>query len=232
MTEESQKQSGWLVFVRDVAIMALLIFAARSAFADWYRVPTGSMKPTILEGDRVFVNRVAYDLKIPFTRVHLMKWGDPERGQVVVLHSPKDGTRLIKRVIGVPGDEIQIRDQMLFINGSPISVEPLAPSELDAVNDMMPSDLVNHSFGLEALPGQSHAVMHRNGLAFRNAYDIEVPQDHYYVMGDNRDSSADSRVFGLVHRDLVVGHAKSIIMSFDQEQFLSPRWDRFFESLR
>lgn len=231
MEGETKKGQGWVVFVRDVAFMAFLIFAARSAFADWYKVPTGSMKPTILEGDRVFVNRAAYDLKVPFTRVHLFKWGDPERGQVVVLHSPIDDTRLIKRVVGVPGDHIEMQDQDLRLNGLPVVVEPIVPEELSGLDGMGDKDKNNHVFSMERLPGKAHPVMHRALTYHRRAYDIEVPEGYYFVMGDNRDNSADSRAFGLVERDRIVGHAKKVVVSFDHESFLTPRWDRFFESL-
>src|SRR5215470_3465194 len=103
--------------VKVFAIMLLVICSLRSALADWNDVPTGSMKPTIEEGDRVVVNKLAYDLKIPFTTIELAKWGDPKRGDIVVLFSPVDGTRLVKRVVGTPGDKIGMRENQLFVNG-------------------------------------------------------------------------------------------------------------------
>lgn len=232
MSKTESRSKGWVSFVRDVAVMAFLIFAARSAFADWYKVPTGSMKPTILEGDHVFVNRVAYDLKLPFTRIHVMKWGDPQRGQVVVLHSPQDNKRLIKRVVAVPGDRLQIRNDVLWLNGEQVSSLPIEADQLDSASAMAPRDLQQSLFSVEQLPGQSHIIMHNMQVFRRPSYDIEVPEDFYFVMGDNRDNSADSRAFGLVHRDYFVGHAKRILTSFDQDELFAPRWDRFFEDLR
>ena len=98
-------------------VMILIISSLRSALADWNDVPTGSMKPTIQEGDRVVVNKLAYDLKVPFTMIELAKWGDPKRGDIVVLFSPEDGVRLVKRVVAVPGDRIEMRNEQLFVNG-------------------------------------------------------------------------------------------------------------------
>src|SRR5213593_920316 len=105
--------------------MLLVISSLRSALADWNDVPTGSMKPTIEEGDRVVVNKLAYDLKIPFTMIEVAKWGDPKRGDIVVLFSPVDGVRLVKRVVAVPGDRIEMRENQLFVNGRAASWKPL-----------------------------------------------------------------------------------------------------------
>src|SRR5437667_11789572 len=107
-------------------IMALVLFAARSSFADWNKVPTGSMKPTILEGDRIFINKLAYDLKVPFTTWHIAEWSNPQRGDIVVFFSPHDGQRLVKRVIGLPGDTIELRNNALVINGDPVTYQPIA----------------------------------------------------------------------------------------------------------
>jgi len=101
-------------------ILALVLFSIRSSLADWNDVPTGSMKPTILEGDRVFVNKLAYDLKVPFTTRHVTEWSNPQRGDIVVFFSPKDGTRLVKRVIGLPGDTVELQNERLVINGQPV----------------------------------------------------------------------------------------------------------------
>src|SRR5216683_5240260 len=106
-----------LIEIRIFLAMLLVVSSLRSALADWNDVPTGSMKPTIEEGDRVVVNKLAYDLKVPFTTFEVLKWGDPQRGDIVVLFSPVDGTRLVKRVIGVPGDKIELRENELFVNG-------------------------------------------------------------------------------------------------------------------
>src|SRR5881398_2860983 len=110
-------------------VMILIISSLRSALADWNDVPTGSMKPTIQEGDRVVVNKLAYDLKVPFTMIELAKWGDPKRGDIVVLFSPEDGVRLVKRVVAVPGDRIEMRDEQLFVNGRAASWKPVGSSD-------------------------------------------------------------------------------------------------------
>src|SRR5437870_12611290 len=137
--------------IRVFLAMLLVVSSLRSALADWNDVPTGSMKPTIEEGDRVVVNKLAYDLKIPFTTIELFKWGDPKRGDIVVLFSPVDGTRLVKRVIAVPGDRIEMRENQLFVNGGAASLKPIGSSD-DA--EQGPSVLVQ-----ETLNGRTHKVM-------------------------------------------------------------------------
>src|ERR1051325_11375128 len=107
-------QHWWRKEIRPLLILALVVFSLRSSLADWSDVPTGSMKPTILEGDRIYVNKLAYDLKIPFTTRHIAEWDNPHRGDIVVFYSPHDGTRLVKRVIGVPGDTIELRQDQLI----------------------------------------------------------------------------------------------------------------------
>src|ERR1044071_1016970 len=104
--------------IKVFVLMLLVVSSLRSALADWNDVPTGSMKPTIQEGDRVVVNKLAYDLKIPFTTIDVVKWGDPKRGDIVVLFSPRDGVRLVKRVVALPGDTVELRENQLFVNGN------------------------------------------------------------------------------------------------------------------
>ena len=96
----------WKREIRPLLILALIMFSIRSSLADWNVVPSGSMQPTILVGDRVLVNKLAYDLKVPFTTWHIAEWSNPQRGDIVVFFSPKDGTRMVKRVIGLPGDTL------------------------------------------------------------------------------------------------------------------------------
>src|SRR5450755_3383604 len=111
------KKPTWWQQLRGIVFIVVLFAAFRSAIADWNDVPTGSMIPTILEGDRIFVNKLAYDLKAPFTTTHLFTWANPNRGEVVVFFSPSDGVRLVKRVIAIPGDVVELRDNRLFLNG-------------------------------------------------------------------------------------------------------------------
>src|SRR4051812_22093644 len=113
----------WQREIRPLLLLVLVVCSIRSSLADWNDVPTGSMKPTILEGDRVFVNKLAYDLKIPFTTRHVVEWSNPERGDIVVFFSPYDGKRLVKRVIGLPGDTIELRNDVLVLNGEPIQYQ-------------------------------------------------------------------------------------------------------------
>src|SRR6266705_2431156 len=119
-TLRSRVRKWWRQEIRPLLILALVLFSIRSSLADWSDVPTGSMKPTILEGDRVYVNKLAYDLKVPFTTWHIVEWSNPQRGDIVVFYSPYDGQRLVKRVIGLPGDHLELRNEGLILNGQPI----------------------------------------------------------------------------------------------------------------
>ena len=207
--------------------MALVVCSIRSSLADWNDVPTGSMKPTILEGDRVYVNKVAYDLKVPFTTWHLAEWANPERGDIVVFFSPYDGKRLVKRVIGLPGDLIELRNDALILNGKPVEY-PSIPEE--RLLDVAPGDRANHLFAIEHLSGRPHPVAAFPGVpAKRDFGPVRVPDGQYFMMGDNRDDSFDSRYYGPVERGRIVGKATAVVLSFDHQHYWVPRWHRWFE---
>ena len=219
----------WRQEVRPLLVLALVMFSVRSSLADWNDVPTGSMKPTILEGDRVFVNKLAYDLKVPFTTRHIAEWGDPQRGDIVVFYSPKDGQRLVKRVIGLPGDTVELRNDQLIINGQPVEYAPADP-EMAAQLSGIERD--RGVFATEELPASPHAVMAINGIsAMRTFAPVQVPAGRYFMMGDNRDNSFDSRYFGTVARGQIVGRATSVVLSINKENHWLPRWGRTFSSL-
>src|SRR3954462_5474797 len=145
----------WREEIRPLMILAAVVFSIRSSFADWNDVPTGSMKPTILEGDRVFVNKLAYDFKVPFTTLHLAEWSAPGRGDIVVFYSPKDGTRLVKRTVGLPGDTIELRNNQLVINGEAVEYKPIAE---ELLRDVTAKDRSSSVYSDEQLPNRSHAV--------------------------------------------------------------------------
>src|SRR5664280_1818071 len=107
--------SLWRKWLRPLNIAAAIVFPLKSSLAEWNYIPSGSMIPTLLPGDLVWVNKLAYDLKVPFTTRHLAEWGDPRRGDVAVFYSPADGLRLVKRVIGLPGEVVESRDDRLYI---------------------------------------------------------------------------------------------------------------------
>src|SRR5207248_10542659 len=146
----------WTKEIRPLLLLALVLFSIRSSLADWNDVPTGSMKPTILEGDRVFVNKLAYDLKVPFTTWHIAEWSNPQRGDIVVFYSPHDETRLVKRVIGLPGDLIELRNDQLVVNGGPIVYAPL---DTEISGQLTESERQQSLFAAEQLPTHAHAVM-------------------------------------------------------------------------
>lgn len=192
------------------------MFMFRSAVADWNSVPTGSMKPTILEGDRILVNKIAYDIRVPFTHISLLKLSDPKRGDIIVFDSKAADERLVKRVVGVPGDTVEMRNNVLWINGKRLAYRDM-PAPAPATDR------------LENLSGIEHAVRIRNFLS--GFQPVKVPEGHYLVLGDNRDNSADSRVIGFVPRGEIVGRTRSVVMSLDYENFYFPRPDRFFHTL-
>ena len=192
--------------------MILIVSSLRSALADWNDVPTGSMKPTIQEGDRVVVNKLAYDLKVPFTTINIVKWGDPERGDIVVLFSPVDGTRLVKRVVAVPGDQVEMRDNQLFVNGQLAKQSPIAIAEL-ATTTARRTSLD------EDLYGHTHKIMLTPEIpAVRSFGPVAVPEGNYFVLGDNRDNSNDSRFIGFIERRRIVGKAVAVAFSLDRKR--------------
>jgi signal peptidase I len=210
--------------IRVFALMILIVSSLRSALADWNDVPTGSMKPTIQEGDRVVVNKLAYDLKIPFTMIDIFKWGDPKRGDIVVLFSPKDGTRLVKRVVAVPGDKVEMRDNQLFVNGQLARQSPIT---FISSEDQGPAYVLD-----ENLYGRMHKIMISPEIGATRSFGPEtVPKGHYFVLGDNRDNSNDSRYIGFIERRRIVGEAVAVAFSLDRKHYFIPRFNRFFEGL-
>src|SRR6185436_3961428 len=116
----------WQKEIRPLLVLALILFSIRSSLADWNDVPTGSMRPTILEGDRIWINKLAYDLKVPFMTRHIAEWSNPQRGDIAVFYSPHDGKRLVKRVVGLPGDTLELRENSVILNGEPVEYQPIA----------------------------------------------------------------------------------------------------------
>ena len=204
---------------RSLIIFISLMLVFRSAFADWNTVPTGSMKPTILEGDRILVNRMAYDLRIPFTHISLHKIADPARGDIIIFDSEVTGDKMVKRVIGIPGDVVEMRNNELIINGERLSYADLSTTGVmeDKTEDLL---------------GIEHMIrVHRQGSQLSSFAPVTVPEGVYLALGDNRDNSSDSRVIGFVPRDEIVGRSRSVVMSFNYDNYYIPRSDRFFKSI-
>lgn len=234
---ENRLKTFWYEW-RTVIIFLVVMILFRSAIADWNQVPSGSMKPTILEGDRVIVNKLAYDLKVPFTTWHLMEWSEPRTGEIVTFYSPRDGKLLIKRVIGVPGDTISMNNNQLYVNGQPASYSRL---DTDIVDQLDTYHRTHHVFFYERFGSTDHPVMiasdevplRRPGPPTR--YDsfasLLIPEGHYMMLGDNRDHSSDSRVLGLISRDRIMGRAHTVAFSVDYDDYYLPRKDRFVRPL-
>ena len=228
-TLRSRARRWWRQEICPLLILALVLFSIRSSLADWNDVPSGSMQPTILVGDRIFVNKLAYDLKVPFTTWHLAQWSNPQRGDIVVFYSPHDGTRLVKRVVGLPGDTVELRNDQLVINGNPVEYVPL-PAEIS--NQLSKTERQNSVFATEQLSAHPHAVMAIPRVPAKRTFGpVQVPEGHYFMMGDNRDNSFDSRYFGVVERKEIVGKATAVVLSLDRNHYWLPRGQRFFTAL-
>ncbi len=224
---EKGRHSGLIRGIAELAIMALVIFGARSSLADWNHVPSGSMEPTLLVGDVILVDRLAYDLKLPFTHWHLAKWADPKRGDIVVFHTGRADMPdlLVKRVIGLPGDIIALDHDRLIVNGVPVAYRPAATG---VARDLAARERGPGRIAREALPGRAHAVMVMPGPMPHDTFGpVRVPPGKYLMLGDNRDNSADSRYFGFVDRAQILGRATRVLVSFDYDDDFLPRRDRF-----
>ena len=225
-----QKAKHLLVANRSLLIFFGLMMIFRSAVADWMYVSSGSMNPTIVEGDRILVDKNAYGWRIPFTTVVLAQGNDPVRGDIVIFDSPEDEKTLVKRVIGLPGDTVEMRDEHVLINGIALDY---GLEQVSADNDLPRATREQqHHYLAERLGNQVHPIMLLpDRPAARSFGPIIVPENQYLVLGDNRDNSKDSRYIGLVTRARIVGRAFGVAYSLDAEHWYRPRADRFFSAL-
>ena len=160
--------------------MILILVAFRWSFADQYRVPTGSMLPTIQIGDHIFTNKLAYDLRLPFTDYKLLRLGEPQRGDIAVFIFPVDNeTNLVKRIVGLPGEHLRIEGDTVWINGERVNEKYLPTLFTESKKDQIT--------------------------------ELDIPKDYYFVMGDNRGNSWDSRYWGLVPRKNIKGRALGVL---------------------
>jgi signal peptidase I len=218
----------WREWIKPIGLVAIIVFPLKSAVADWNWVPSGSMKPTILEGDLVLVNKLAYDLKVPFTLQRLAEWDNPARGDIVVFFSPHDGMRLVKRVVAVPGDTIELRNNVLLLNGKAMTYESM---NAQAYAKEIYED-TRAVLAIEQGAGRSHLVMELPSRRAPRTFDsITVPPGKYFMMGDSRDNSFDSRFWGFAERKQIVGKANRVLLSFDKNHHYVPRLGRTFSPL-
>lgn len=206
---------------RGLFLFVVLMICFRSAIADWNYVPSGSMEPTILPGDEVFVNKMAYDIRLPLTGIALWHVADPKPGDIVTFESEAADKRLVKRVIGVPGDEISLFENRLFVNGQAALYRDRESQE-------------NAITLLELFNDVTHAVqIETNATTALSSFDtVKIPAGYILVLGDNRNNSADSRVYGLVPRNELTGKVVRVIASLDVDDYYKPRPERFFQKLQ
>ncbi|KVD46700.1 signal peptidase I [Burkholderia ubonensis] len=225
LRDEKLRQPWWLEYTASFFPVILAVFVVRSFIVEPFKIPSGSMVPTLLVGDFILVNKFDYGLRMPVTNTKLTQGRPLERGDVIVFRYPKDeSVDYIKRVIGLPGDTVAYQDKQLTINGKPVPETPLA--------DYFDEERQNYAKQFEeSLGGRKNAILNNPAVPpfVMGAYDYpyrdnctynsrgvicKVPAGHYFMMGDNRDNSADSRYWGFVPDQNIVGRAFFIWMNF------------------
>lgn len=253
MTNNNRKKARFGEGLGSFTLAVLAILAFRWVLFEPYVIPSGSMIPTLLIHDHILVSKSAYGVRIPFTKTWLFRNSEPKRGDIVVFRSKEDaGYFLIKRVVGLPGDQIMVdNDGFLSINGEKLPVKPLAPTEDPASQApyyrVKPIDIdgpySNYDFYEEDLKGLHHRIMLIKGaVRMFNDKDkvITIPPDEYFCMGDNRDNSKDSRFWGSLPRENLLGKALFVWLSCEETLPYVPflcnpltiRWNRFFHVLK
>jgi len=219
-----------LEWIKSIAVALVIWIVVRSLLVEAFRIPSGSMENTLLIGDFLFVNKSLYGAEIPFSKKHLPSIREPRRLDIVVFRHPtEEGTNVVKRVIGMPGDTLSMRDNVVHVNGRPLD-EPYVIRTNPLSDPEEP----------EMRAWQLSRVLTRNRAAYRptqkNWGPIVIPRDSFMVMGDNRDNSLDSRYWGFLGRDRIRGRPLVVYYSYDREGMLplpfltAIRWGRIFSS--
>jgi signal peptidase I len=230
-TVRKEKRGGVWREYRGFLAFLFLMFVFRSAWADWVNVPTGSMNPTILEGDRLLVNKHVYGLRLPWTHVRLTSGADPVVGDIIVFDSPVDGTSLVKRVVAAPGDVVAMDEAGLIVNGH--RAQYTSVDDAARLNGLLAETAARRPQVLrEGGLGPDHDILL---LPIPNPHGVfepvQVPEDMYFVLGDNRNNSADSRYIGFVPRRNIVGRATRVVFSLNPDRYFAPRDGRFLTPL-
>jgi len=214
------REGWWVELCRSLFPVILIVLIIRSFVVEPFRIPSGSMIPTLLPGDFILVNKFSYGIRLPALRTRVVDTGSPERGDLVVFKYPRDPSQdYIKRVVGLPGDQISFRNQRLLING-----EPLPRGLVEDFDDKGGRLYTERAGDLEY-----NIVQYRD---FGNSdLDATVPEGHYFMVGDNRDRSSDSRFWGPVPEEHLVGRAFLIWMSWDTEDN-NVNWNRIGERIQ
>ena len=220
---EERQLSGFMMTIVDYSrsFFPVLFFVLiiRSFVFEPFRIPSGSMMPTLLQGDFIFVKKYAYGLRLPVIETKVVETGAPRRGDVVVFRLPEEpSVNYIKRVVGLPGDQVTYRRHRLVINGEVV--------ELDKAADATAG---NPKF-VEQLGQRQHDILIENRSYTSGDGTFVVPEGHYFVMGDNRDNSRDSRFIGGIPETHLVGEAVRIWMHMDGLSW--PRWDRIGDKIQ
>ncbi len=220
-------------YLESLIVAVFVALVLRFFVISAYKIPTGSMVPTLMAGDFIFAYKLPYGVPIPFSGRKLAV-RPPDRGDVVVFRPPgNESTHYIKRVVGLPGEKIEIRRKRLYINDVEAAYE--------ALDEMQIADLPGHeyfSIYRERFPGSTHLVMNRNEDDAGFFGPIIVPPGHIFVLGDNRDSSDDSRIWGSVPIKNLEGEVLLVWLSLDwlerwgNDRFPSVRRDRIFHIVR
>jgi signal peptidase I len=240
-------EPGTVDYARSFFPVALAVLLLRSFVFEPFRIPSDSMMPTLLDGDFIIVNKYAYGLRLPVLNRKIVATGEPQRGDVVVFRYPLDpSTNFIKRLVGLPGDHIEVRDNRIFINGQPvpftldgtyndgcyvnlsIAEERLGAHEHQAIFCPVALDRAPRLPGCNRSDGRSYVCGDEDAPGFLRTppWAREVPPGQYFMMGDNRDNSDDGRSWGFVPEENLVGKATRIWFNWDPHRAGGPLWGR------